>query len=185
MQRHAVEQPVPGRGARARTFSTPPSPSAPSISIPVQSYSSNEIVFIAQIYEPPLQYHYLKRPYELIPLRRGAHAARRATSTAPAARCPPRRPRRRRLHASTRSRIKPGIALPAASRVRPGRGRAVPLITISPPDELAAVHVLRGFQGDRDARAESARTSSTRSSGSPTRACTRRSWGSWPSTSSA
>jgi oligopeptide transport system substrate-binding protein len=35
---------------------------------PVQSYSSNEITFTAQIYEPPLQYHYLKRPYVLIPL---------------------------------------------------------------------------------------------------------------------
>lgn len=34
---------------------------------PVQSYSSNEIVFTAQIYTPPLQYHYLKRPYTLIP----------------------------------------------------------------------------------------------------------------------
>ena len=35
---------------------------------PAQSYNSNEIVFTGQIYEPPLQYHYLKRPYELIPL---------------------------------------------------------------------------------------------------------------------
>jgi oligopeptide transport system substrate-binding protein len=34
---------------------------------PVQSYSSNEILLTAQIYEPPLQYHYLKRPYTLIP----------------------------------------------------------------------------------------------------------------------
>ncbi|MSQ58292.1 MAG: peptide ABC transporter substrate-binding protein [Betaproteobacteria bacterium] len=34
---------------------------------PVQSYSENEYLFIAQIYTPPLQYHYLKRPYELIP----------------------------------------------------------------------------------------------------------------------
>ena len=34
---------------------------------PVQSYSSNEIQFTAQIYEPPLQYHYLKRPFTLIP----------------------------------------------------------------------------------------------------------------------
>ena len=32
---------------------------------PVQSYSENEITFTAQIYEPPLQYHYLKRPFEL------------------------------------------------------------------------------------------------------------------------
>ncbi|MYB88857.1 MAG: peptide ABC transporter substrate-binding protein [Proteobacteria bacterium] len=35
---------------------------------PVRSYSSNEYQFIAQIYEPPLQYHYLARPYKLIPL---------------------------------------------------------------------------------------------------------------------
>ncbi|MDP2810939.1 MAG: ABC transporter substrate-binding protein [Rhodocyclaceae bacterium] len=34
---------------------------------PVQSYSEDEITFTAQVYEPPLQYHYLKRPYELIP----------------------------------------------------------------------------------------------------------------------
>lgn len=35
---------------------------------PVRAYSSDEYTFIAQIYEPPLQYHFLKRPYELIPL---------------------------------------------------------------------------------------------------------------------
>ncbi|MDH5299903.1 MAG: ABC transporter substrate-binding protein [Gammaproteobacteria bacterium] len=35
---------------------------------PARSYSSNEYEFIGQIYEPPLQYHYLKRPYELLPL---------------------------------------------------------------------------------------------------------------------
>jgi len=34
---------------------------------PVQSYSEDEITFTAQIYEPPLQYHYLKRPYLLVP----------------------------------------------------------------------------------------------------------------------
>ena len=35
---------------------------------PVRAYSANEYAFIAQIYEPLLQYHFLKRPYELIPL---------------------------------------------------------------------------------------------------------------------
>ncbi len=35
---------------------------------PARSYSANEWKFIQQIYEPPLQYHYLKRPYELEPL---------------------------------------------------------------------------------------------------------------------
>ena len=35
---------------------------------PVQSYSENEATFLFQIYEPPLQYDYLKRPYRLIPM---------------------------------------------------------------------------------------------------------------------
>jgi ABC-type transport system substrate-binding protein len=34
---------------------------------PARSYAEDEITFTGQIYEPPLQYHYLKRPYELIP----------------------------------------------------------------------------------------------------------------------
>lgn len=34
---------------------------------PARSYSANEWVFIQSVYETPLQYHYLKRPYELIP----------------------------------------------------------------------------------------------------------------------
>lgn len=35
---------------------------------PAKAYSSNEMSIIAQIVEPPLQYHYLKRPYTLVPL---------------------------------------------------------------------------------------------------------------------
>ncbi|MDP7536635.1 MAG: ABC transporter substrate-binding protein [Methylococcales bacterium] len=35
---------------------------------PAVSYSSNEYAIIGQIYEPLLQYHYLKRPYQLVPL---------------------------------------------------------------------------------------------------------------------
>lgn len=34
---------------------------------PVQSYSEDEATFLYQIYEPPLQYHYLKRPFQLGP----------------------------------------------------------------------------------------------------------------------
>ena len=34
---------------------------------PAQSYTEDEVTFTAQIYQPPLQYHYLKRPYTLIP----------------------------------------------------------------------------------------------------------------------
>ena len=35
---------------------------------PAVAYSENEYAFIAQIYEPPFQYHYLKRPYQLTTL---------------------------------------------------------------------------------------------------------------------
>ena len=34
---------------------------------PARSYGEDESLFTEQIYEPPLQYHYLKRPYTLIP----------------------------------------------------------------------------------------------------------------------
>jgi ABC-type transport system substrate-binding protein len=34
---------------------------------PVRTYNLDEATFIDQIYEPPLEYHYLKRPYELKP----------------------------------------------------------------------------------------------------------------------
>ncbi len=34
---------------------------------PAISYASDESLFILQIYEPPMTYHFLKRPYELIP----------------------------------------------------------------------------------------------------------------------
>jgi oligopeptide transport system substrate-binding protein len=35
---------------------------------PARAYSSDEYAILGQIYEPPLQYHYLKRPYQLQPL---------------------------------------------------------------------------------------------------------------------
>ena len=44
------------------------SPAPPKHLDPAVSYASDESLFIMQIYEPPMGYHYLKRPYELIPL---------------------------------------------------------------------------------------------------------------------
>lgn len=41
---------------------------APKTLDPARSYSSDEYIFLQQIVEPPLQYHFLKRPYHLIPL---------------------------------------------------------------------------------------------------------------------
>jgi oligopeptide transport system substrate-binding protein len=34
---------------------------------PARAYSEDELTFLGQVYEAPLQYHYLKRPYTLIP----------------------------------------------------------------------------------------------------------------------
>ncbi|MDP0590038.1 MAG: ABC transporter substrate-binding protein [Candidatus Endonucleobacter bathymodioli] len=44
-------------------FQLPPKNLDPAI-----SFSSDEALFLSQIYEPPLGYHFLKRPYELEPL---------------------------------------------------------------------------------------------------------------------
>lgn len=53
----------PSKNIRYTSFSEPPKTLDPAV-----SYSTNEAVFISQIYEPVLQYHYLKQPYELMPL---------------------------------------------------------------------------------------------------------------------
>lgn len=44
------------------------SPAPPKHLDPATSYASDESLFIMQIYEPPMGYHFLKRPYELLPL---------------------------------------------------------------------------------------------------------------------
>lgn len=38
---------------------------APKSLDPARAYSFNEVRIIAKIYEPALQYHYLKRPYRI------------------------------------------------------------------------------------------------------------------------
>jgi len=44
------------------------SPAPPKHLDPATSYASDESLFLMQIYQPPMGYHFLKRPYELIPL---------------------------------------------------------------------------------------------------------------------
>jgi len=66
--------PYPASEARSNTLYTSFT-ERPKHLDPVQSYAENEYAFIANIYQPPLQYHYLKRPYELIPF--GAEAVPR------------------------------------------------------------------------------------------------------------
>ncbi|MBT7702394.1 MAG: peptide ABC transporter substrate-binding protein, partial [Verrucomicrobia bacterium] len=56
----------PGETAESTYFSTFATP--PTKLDPTSAYYSHEGAIIDQIYEPPFTYHYLKRPYELIPL---------------------------------------------------------------------------------------------------------------------
>jgi len=62
-----LNNPYPKSDARANTLYSSFT-ERPKTLDPARSYSSNEYLFIGQIYEPPLQYHYLKRPFTLIPL---------------------------------------------------------------------------------------------------------------------
>tara|TARA_R110002110_G_scaffold415561_2_gene650859 strand:- start:58086 stop:60287 length:2202 start_codon:yes stop_codon:yes gene_type:complete len=52
----------------AVTYYSVMSPSPPKHLDPAVSYASDESLYIMQIYEPPMGYHFLKRPYELEPL---------------------------------------------------------------------------------------------------------------------
>jgi oligopeptide transport system substrate-binding protein len=49
------------------TYHSMMSPAPPKHLDPATSYASDESLFTMQIYEPPMDYHFLKRPYELIP----------------------------------------------------------------------------------------------------------------------
>lgn len=66
-KKDAWNDPYPARSATANIYYSSFS-EQPKTLDPAKSYSSDETQFIAQIYEPILQYHYLKRPYTLVPL---------------------------------------------------------------------------------------------------------------------
>ncbi len=57
-----------GKGSEAEQVMYSSFSDRPQFLDPARSYSSTAYMFIQQIYEPPLTYHYLKRPFELQPL---------------------------------------------------------------------------------------------------------------------
>lgn len=61
---HPWNDPYPNQSAKANVLYSAFS-EQPKHLDPAKSYSANEWQLIAQIYEPPLEYNYLKRPYEL------------------------------------------------------------------------------------------------------------------------
>jgi oligopeptide transport system substrate-binding protein len=110
---------------------------------PVQSYSEDEITFTAQIYEPPLQYHYLRRPYELIPATAVAVPQPRYLD-AQGKPLPPATPAARIAFTDYVIEIKPNIRYhphPAFARTPDGHYMYHALNA----DELAKKHVLADF----------------------------------------
>ena len=59
--------PWPQQGAASNTLYTAATESSPRHLDPTASYWSNETAYTYQIYEPPYGYHYLKRPFQLVP----------------------------------------------------------------------------------------------------------------------
>lgn len=110
---------------------------------PARSYSSNEYVFIGQIYEPPLQYHYLKRPYVLEPLTAVA-VPRAQYFAADGHPLPEDAPVTSIDHSVYEIRIRPGIRYqphPAFARDAAGRPRYLSL----QPSDLEGVYTLADF----------------------------------------
>lgn len=111
---------------------------------PVQSYSEDEAAFLYQIYEPPLQYHYLKRPYVLVPgsaeamptVRRYGASGKELSVDAPAAQV---------VRSDYEIRIRPGILYqphPAFAQRADGESRYLDL----PPGELDDIRVIGDFR---------------------------------------
>jgi ABC-type transport system substrate-binding protein len=121
---------------------------------PALSYASDEWDFIAQIYEPPLQYHYLKRPYELIPASAERMPEVRffaADGTALDSAAPPERV----AYSEFEVRIRPGTRYqphPALASDADGR----PLYLSLSEDEVRNRYTLRDFAkaGTREVTAE-------------------------------
>jgi len=110
---------------------------------PARSYSENENVFLAQIYEPPLQYHFLKQPYQLIPLSAG-EVPMPVYLDAAGEPLPAQAPVETIAYTDYVIRIEPGIRYqphPAFAKDAAGKHRYLDLTA----DDLAGVDVLSDF----------------------------------------
>ena len=139
---------------------------------PARSYSEDESVFTAQIYEAPLQYHYLKRPYALIP------AAAEAVPhpyylDAAGERLPDSAPAETIAHSVYEVRIRPASATSRTRRSRSMRPGSRSIRRLTRKHWPASIRWL--VLNIRERASWSPTTTSTRSSGWRIRACIRRS----------
>jgi len=128
-----------GKNIFYATFTEPPKHLDPA-----RSYSADEYRYIAQIYEPPLQYHYLKRPYQLVPLTAASLPAPRYYDKAGRP-LPPAAPPKSVARAVYDITIKKGIryaAHPAFARGPDG----APLYRGLGEDALSGVEEIKDFE---------------------------------------
>ena len=121
---------------------------------PVRSYSANEYSIIANIYEPPFQYHYLKRPYALVPLT-ATEVPKPVYVDKSGEPLPSDAPIQTIAYSIYEIRIQPGILYqphPALAKDEGGRYRYLNLAR----DDLAGIHTLSDFvhTGTRELLAE-------------------------------
>jgi len=118
------------------------------------SYSSNEYAIIANIYEPPLQYHFLKRPYTLVPLT-ATEVPKPVFLDTAGNPLPEDAPVEAIAHSMYEIRIQPGIRYqphPAFAKNSEGQYRYHRL----EPTDLSDIHTLSDFEhsGTRELVAE-------------------------------
>jgi oligopeptide transport system substrate-binding protein len=110
---------------------------------PARSYSENEYVFLGNIYEPPLQYHYLKRPYQLEPETAAAMPTVRYLD-AQGLELPADAPTAKIAISEYEIRLKPGVRYqphPCFAKDKQGKPRYIPI----KPDELSSIDKFQDF----------------------------------------
>jgi len=111
---------------------------------PVQSYSENEYVLIANIYQPPLQYHYFKRPYELVPFA-ATEVPRAQFYDAQGRRLPATADAKQVAYSDYVIHIRPGILYqPHPALARDAQGRTV--YHDLGPGALKGIHAIGDFR---------------------------------------
>ncbi len=111
---------------------------------PAQAYSENEYALLANIYAPPLQYHYLKRPYELVPLAASAMPEVTYQDSSHHA-LPADTPQDRIAYSIYEIHIKPGMRYqPHPAFARDGKGQ--PVYDHLLPEQMKGVHAPRDFR---------------------------------------
>ena len=123
--RRLQQQPVPRRRAPTNTLYNSFTSARRATSTRRRRTGINETPYTYQIYEPLYGYHYLKRPYELVPEDRGARSPSRCYLDKDGQRLPDDAPPEQIAESVYDIPIKPRHPVPAASgvRARTSKGR--------------------------------------------------------------